>query len=143
MMPADRPASEVKKEIADEYLGRYGAPRSELVEAGRVRDYLMALDETVDVAAGQPVPLLFLLTIGRTRRPMPSSGGTVNAGDEFEFLEPLHVGDTITIERRVLDVEERQGRNGRVFLLRAEATYSNQHGRAVGRALFNILRTGI
>ena len=138
-----RDASEVKKELAEEYTGRYGAPRAEPVEAGRVQDYLLALDEPADVAPGRPVPALFLLTLGRTRRPMPGSGGSVNAGDDFEFLAPVHVGDVITVQRRVLGVDERQGRNGRVFLVRAEATYTNQHGQLVGRALLNTLRMGI
>lgn len=138
-----RAADEVQKELADEYTARYGAPRSEPVEAGRVRDYLMALDEPADLAPGQPVPALFLLTLGRTRRPMPSSGGAVNAGDAIDFLEPVHVGDVITIERKVLGVQERQGKAGRVFLVEAEITYANQHGRVVARARQNTLRMGL
>jgi acyl dehydratase len=141
-----RAASEVKEELTREYTGRYGLARTEPVESGRVRDYLLALDEPADpaaVAPGRPVPPLFLLTLGRTRRPMPSSGGAVNAGDVYEFFAPVHVGDSITVERRVVGVEERQGRNGRVFLIHAEATYTNQQGRLVGRALLDTMRMGI
>lgn len=136
-------ADDVKQELTAEYTARYGAPRSELVEGGRVRDYLQALDEEAPPAHGERTPALFLLTLGRTRRPMPASGGAVNAGDEIDFLEAVYVGDTITIQRTVLGVDERMGKNGRVFLIRAAITYTNQHGRVVARALQNTLRMGI
>jgi acyl dehydratase len=138
-----RPAEEVKQEIAAEYESRYGAPRNELVERGRVRDFLRALDEPGEPGPGDVVPPLFLLTLGRTRRPMPGAGGSVNAGDDYEFFEPARIGDTITIERRVLGVDERQGSRGRVFLVRSEATYRNQGGRLVARARLNGLRMGL
>jgi len=47
------------------------------------------------------------------------------------------------VQREVLGVDERQGRNGRVFLIRGQATYTNQHGRLIARALLNTLRMGI
>jgi N-terminal half of MaoC dehydratase len=129
-------------EIQADYLARYGEPRHEIVEAGRVRDYLLALNEPADLAANAAVPALFLLTLGRTRRPQPARGSAVNAGDEFEFLAPVHLGDVITIERRVLGVDEKEGKQGKMFLTRAEATYVNQHGTLVGRARLNTLRWG-
>ena len=138
-----RASEEVAKEISDEYRARYEKARHELVEAGRVRDFLLAMDESAELAPGAPVPALFMLTMGRTRRPMPSSGGSVNAGDDYEFFAPVFVGDTITVERQVLGVDERQGKKGRVFLVRAQTSYTNQHGTLVARALMNTLRMGI
>ena len=129
-------------EIRADYLARYGEPRRETVEAGRVRDYLSALNEPADLAANAPVPALFLLTLGRTRRPQPARGSAVNAGDEYEFLAPVHVGDVITIERHLLGVDEKEGKQGKMFLTRAEATYVNQHGTLVARARLNTLRWG-
>jgi hypothetical protein len=129
-------------EILADYVARYGERRVEVVEAGRVRDYLLALNEPADIAAGAQVPPLFLLTLGRTRRPQPARGSAVNAGDDFEFFAPVYVGDVITIERRVLGVDEKAGKQGKMYLTRAQATYVNQHGTLVGRALLNILRWG-
>jgi hypothetical protein len=131
------------EEIRADYIARYGTPRTEVVEAGRVRDYLLALDEPADlVQPGAPVPPLFLLTLGRTRRPQPARGSAVNAGDEFEFFAPVYMGDRITIERQVLGVDEKQGKQGKMYLTRAEAKYVNQDGTLVGRALLNTLRWG-
>lgn len=88
------------------------------------------------------VPALFVLTLGRTRRPQPGKGSAVNAGDDYAFFAPVRVGDTITIARTVLGVDEKQGQNGRMFLIRAEASYANQRGERVALAHLNTLRWG-
>ena len=49
---------------------------------------------------------------------------------------PVHTGDSITIERRILGIEEKQGKHGQMHLTRAEATYVNQRGVLVARAIF-------
>ena len=95
------------------------------MELGRVKDYLLAMDEPAHIGAGDVVPALFVLTLGRTRRPQPSKGSAVNAGGDYEFFVPVRVGDTITITRTVLGVDEKQGKKGRMFLLRAEASYTS------------------
>jgi hydroxyacyl-ACP dehydratase HTD2-like protein with hotdog domain len=129
--------------IRVDYAKRYGEPRIEPVEAGRVRDYLLAMNESARLPDGHPVPALFLLTLGRTRRPQPARGTAVNAGDDFEFFAPVYIGDTIRIDRRVLGVDEKEGKVGRMYLTRAEADYTNQHGTLVARAHLNTLRWGL
>lgn len=133
----------IADELRQEYEARYATPRHEPVELGRVKDYLLALDEPADIGPGDVVPALFVLTLGRTRRPQPSRGTSVNAGDDYRFFAPLHVGDTVTITRRVVDVEEKQGKQGRMFLLRSEATYTNQHGERVAQAQLSLMRWGL
>lgn len=134
------------REIADairrDYEERYGVPRHETVELGRVRDYLLAMDEPADIGPGDVVPSLFVLTLGRTRRPQPSRGSAVNAGDDYEFFAPLRVGDTVTVRRTVQGVDEKHGKHGRMFLTRAEATYTNQRGEMVARGELRTLRWG-
>ena len=130
------------EEIRADYVARYGTPRTEVVEAGRVRDYLLALNEPADLAPGTPVPALFVLTLGRTRRPQPARGSVVNAGDDYEFFAPVFIGDRITIERRVLGITEKQGKQGTMYLTRAEATYVNQKSTLVARAQLSLLRWG-
>lgn len=141
-MPDISRAESIIEAIRHDYETRYGEPRLEPVEAGRVRDYLLAMDEPADLRDGEPVPALFLLTLGRTRRPQPARGTAVNAGDDYEFLAPVYVGDTITVERRVIAIDEKDGKVGRMYLTRAEATYTNQHGALVARARLNTLRWG-
>jgi hypothetical protein len=38
-------------DIREEYVARYGTPRVHLVEAGRVRGYLLALNEPADLGS--------------------------------------------------------------------------------------------
>lgn len=135
-------SQEAADEMRREYQFRYGEPRKEPVELGRVKDYLLALDEPAEIGLGAVVPALFVLTLGRTRRPQPSKGGAVNAGDDYQFFAPVRVGDTITVARTVLGVDEKQGKNGRMFLVRAEISYTNQHGERVALAQLNTLRWG-
>ena len=142
-MTVGRPSQELADEVRRDYEARYGEPRHEVVEHGRVKDYLLAMDEPADIGPGDVVPPLFVLTLGRTRRPQPSKGSAVNAGDDYEFFAPLRVGDTVTIRREVKGVEEKQGKQGRMFLTRAETTYTNQRGELVARAQLNTLRWGL
>ena len=127
------------RQLGQEYAARFGPPRTELIEAGRVRDYLLAMDEA-EASDDGPVPPLFLLTLGRSRRPQPARGSAVNAGDEFEFHRPVHVGDRITVSLRVLPIEEKQGRHGVMYLVPREVTYINQHGELVAVSRHSSLR---
>lgn len=132
----------IRQRLREEYEARYNVTKVEPIELGRVRDYLLAMDEPADLGAGDVVPPLFLLTLGRTRRPQPSKGGAVKAGDDYEFLAPVRVGDTITIDGRVAAVEEKQGKMGQMFLMVTELTYTNQRGEKVGVSRGSSLRWG-
>ena len=130
------------RQLQQDYEERFGPPRTELIEAGRVRDYLLAMDEP-ELPPDAPVPPLFLLTLGRSRRPQPSRGSAVNAGDEYEFHRPVHVGDRITVRLTMLDVEEKQGRHGLMYLVPREITYTNQDGELVAVSRHSSLRWGL
>ena len=130
-------------QIRRDYEARFGQPRDELIEAGRVRDFLLAMDEPATFSSDEQVPALFLLTLARTRRPQPAKGTSVNAGDEYEFFAPVYVGDRITVSRRVIGVEEKQGKANLMWLIRVEANYHNQRGEIVARAKSCLLRWGL
>lgn len=55
-------------------------------------------------------------------------------GEDWEFLEPVLAGDTITSETRLRSLEEKSGGSGPFVLQMTETVYSNQHGRTVARA---------
>ena len=135
--------AEGEAEIRRDYEDRCKHPRQETIEAGRVRDYLQAMNEPADLAPGQAVPPLFLLTLGRTRRPQPSRGSAVNAGNEYEFLRPVHVGDILTSRFSITAIEEKHGKVGQMFLIRTETRFENQKAELVGRATGNVLRWGL
>jgi len=52
-------------------------------------------------------------------------------GEEWEFHRPVLVGDTVTAQRRLGAVEEKEGRSGPFVLIHYETTFTNQHGEVV------------
>ncbi len=59
---------------------------------------------------------------------------TMFGGQEWDFVEPILVGDTISAETRLKSLEEKAGSSGPFVLTTQETTYTNQHGRVVARA---------
>lgn len=55
-------------------------------------------------------------------------------GEEWDFLKPVLVGDTISAVNRVKNLEEKSGSSGRFVLMTRETTYTNQRGETVARA---------
>ncbi|MDZ7726912.1 MAG: MaoC family dehydratase N-terminal domain-containing protein [Dehalococcoidia bacterium] len=55
-------------------------------------------------------------------------------GEEWELLEPVYAGDTITSETRLKSLEEKDGSSGPFVLQVTETTYTNQDGTVVARA---------
>ncbi|MGI8927641.1 MAG: FAS1-like dehydratase domain-containing protein [Tepidiformaceae bacterium] len=55
-------------------------------------------------------------------------------GEEWDFIAPVCVGDTITAESRLKALEEKQGGSGAFVLTTRETTYTNQFGEVVARA---------
>ncbi len=56
-------------------------------------------------------------------------------GEEWEFLEPIYAGDTITSETRLKSLEEKTGGSGAFVLQMTETTYTNQHSKVVAKAI--------
>ena len=61
-------------------------------------------------------------------------GRVMFAGQEWDWLAPVHVGDTITAEQRLVGVEEKSGSKGPFVLVTWEWTYTDQDGVVVARA---------
>ena len=55
-------------------------------------------------------------------------------GQEWDFVAPAYVGDTITVETRLKALEEKSGGSGPFVLQTTETTYTNQLGEIVARA---------
>jgi acyl dehydratase len=54
-------------------------------------------------------------------------------GEEWDFLTPVHAGDTITSTTRLKDLEEKTGSSGPFVLQTTETTFTNQRGGVVAR----------
>jgi acyl dehydratase len=55
-------------------------------------------------------------------------------GQEWDWLAPVHVGDTITAVQRLVAVEEKLGRQGAFVLTTWETTFTDQGGDVVARS---------
>ncbi|MCM8737683.1 MaoC family dehydratase N-terminal domain-containing protein [Azospirillum sp. A1-3] len=73
--------------------------------------------------------------VGRTRWGLPGVHGFY-AGNDWELFRHVRPGDRIAAVERVVGVEEKESKfSGRLVLQYVEASYFNQHGQLVARAL--------
>jgi 3-methylfumaryl-CoA hydratase len=54
----------------------------------------------------------------------------------IEFGVPIHAGDTITLNKRIIDLYEKEGRSGTLVFVVTEFTFTNQDGDLVMREAF-------
>ena len=67
----------------------------------------------------------------RVKSSTPRRGG-VAGGDELELFQPVMVGDVITSRAKLIDIQERTGKDGtkRIYAI-VETTFKNQKGEVV------------
>jgi acyl dehydratase len=152
-------------QISDEARGRVGHVTSlrsfEPVSLRHVREYLAATGEWNPLhhdeeAArrsrhGQIVAPVFLFqTVCREIIPESElmadgqhaslgvegvSGSAVFAGQEVELGVAVHVGDVISMEEKLIGIEEKVGRSGPLAIVTTEETYTNQAGSMIARTV--------
>jgi hydroxyacyl-ACP dehydratase HTD2-like protein with hotdog domain len=61
---------------------------------------------------------------------IPYSRG-LNGGNEWEYFQPIRVGDRITVVSQIADIYERGGRLGNMVFVVRETIYTNQFGEKV------------
>ena len=84
---------------------------------------------------GHPMFPMAFGWVGRTRWGLPGVHGFY-AGNDWELFRHVRPGDRISAIERVVGVQEKESKfSGRLVLQHVEATYSNQHGDMVARAL--------
>ena len=60
-------------------------------------------------------------------------GRTLAGSQETELFAPIRVGDVITERERVADIEEKNGRSGKLILVTLASEYTNQRGELIAR----------
>lgn len=55
----------------------------------------------------------------------------LHGGEEYEYHGLIRPGDLITGQTRVVNIEAKEGRSGRMEIVLLEAEYRNQHGELV------------
>ena len=63
---------------------------------------------------------------------VPGVHGRSLAGEEeFELFAPVRVGDVLTSRERVVDLQEKSGRSGKLVLVVVETEFENQRGEKI------------
>ena len=55
----------------------------------------------------------------------------LDGGSEWDYFEPVRVGDMIYTSKKLVNMTEREGRMGKMLLLIWQTSYKNQFGRLV------------
>jgi acyl dehydratase len=66
----------------------------------------------------------------------------LDGGSKYRFNEPVRVGDSITVVRKVTDLFEKHGRMGTMLFKVAEIAYTNQEGRLVATQMTTTITYG-
>ncbi len=132
-------------------VGPVGKPDTMAVELGAVRRMAKAVEDrdpihyeaAAAIARGYrgvvaPWPLLWLFYFNAAehRIDFPFGKATVHGEDEYDFHEPMIVGDDITLRMAITGARLRQGRSGPLGIVVEERRFTNQFG-----ALCAVLRT--
>lgn len=124
-------------------IGPVGAPVTMEVERGAVRRMALALDNHdpihFDEAAAKargyrgivaPWPFLWSYFFNCTEyhHEFPFGAATVHGQDDYDFHEPMIVGDAITVSTEITSTSLKQGKSGRLGLVVSERRFTNQNG---------------
>lgn len=61
-------------------------------------------------------------------------GRILDGGIEWEFFKPVRAGDKLTVTSLVKNIVERGGKEGKIFFVFRDITYTNQKGEVVATA---------
>jgi acyl dehydratase len=56
---------------------------------------------------------------------------SLNGGTDIEYFDVVCAGDTLTAVTRLTDIQEREGRLGKMLIINSETTYRNEDGNVV------------
>ena len=140
--PTTADGSVIENELAG-LVGPVGESVTMVVEFGAVRRMAAAVEDFDpihydDAIAKQrgyrgvvaPWPLLWSYFFNCTEYHHSFSFGsvTVHGQDEYEFYEPMIVGDDITVATAIVDAKLKQGRTGLLGQVTSERRFTNQQG---------------
>ena len=140
-------------------IGNTGKPVTMHVERGKIREFARAIKDDNPIyfdeecakrtVGGLMPPPTFTMTLGfwddRRGRPLLTYDvrRLLHGEQEFEYLAPIYVGDTLTAVSRVADVYEKAGsRGGTMTFGILETAFTNQRGETVLISRSTLIETG-
>jgi acyl dehydratase len=67
--------------------------------------------------------------------------GWVRGGEELEFFKPVYVNDRVTVNGKIVNMTEKDGKSGKLIFVTSEFTYTNQVGELLARHLITMIAT--
>jgi len=116
-------------------IGTPGPPTSAVVEAGHLKRFTEAIDDSYPrwLTEAPPTSLSPSRRSAHLAEAEEYGKGWLNGGNRFEYIEPVKVGDTITAIGKVVDVYEKSGSSGNLLFIVFETEFFDRHGRPVAR----------
>ncbi|MGH7837974.1 MAG: MaoC family dehydratase N-terminal domain-containing protein [Candidatus Binataceae bacterium] len=128
---------EVRKQI-----GKTAEPRTYEVERGAIRRFAEAIGDANPLFSneaearksrfgGMIAPPTFcrsmMAAFPEIKLEMPGNRG-LDGGSDWEYFEPIRPGDRITVQTKIADIRESDGRLGAMVFTTVETSYTNQFG---------------
>ncbi|HKM99738.1 MAG TPA: MaoC family dehydratase N-terminal domain-containing protein [Candidatus Binataceae bacterium] len=137
-------ANKIVTEEARKQIGKAGEARTYDVERGAIRRFAEAVGDpnplfndehearktrfggmiampTFYRSMGSPIPDIKIEALGATFRGL-------DGGSDWEYFNPIRPGDRITVQTRLVDLRESEGRLGTMVFITMETSYTNQFG---------------
>ena len=144
----------ITEDIRNRSIGTESPPVTLEVEKGAIARFSEAIEDTNplytdEVAArrsrygGIIATPAFLRNLRTERLELPFEEQlqrVLDGGSEWEYFEPVRVGDRITAINRVTDVSERPGRLGTMVFVATVTTYTNQLDQVVATQKSTLIR---
>lgn len=67
--------------------------------------------------------------------------GWVWDGEELEFFEPVYVNDAVTVKGKILNMNEKDGKSGKLIVVTSEFIYTNRRGKLLAKNLITMIAT--
>jgi acyl dehydratase len=135
-------ANKYVTEEALKQIGKTGEARTHEVERGAIRRFADAIGDTNPLFnnegearhsrfGGMIAPPTFyrslMAPMPEVKLDMTSSRG-LDGGSDWEFFQPVRPGDRITVQTKIADLRESDGRLGPMVFITTETSYTNQFG---------------
>ena len=136
-------ANKIVDEEARKQIGTVGEARTYDVERGAVRRFAEAIGDANPLFndeqqarktsfGGMIAPPTFCRSMGspipNVKLKMPAQFRGLDGGSDWEYFQPIRVGDRITVQSKLVDLRESEGRLGPMVFIVIEASYTNQFG---------------
>ena len=139
------PATFLTEEMRQQAIGVESEPVTVEVEKGHILRFAEAIGDpnpqyTDESAArktrlgGLVAPPTFLRSVRGVNLELPfdlSFSRRLDGGSDWEYFQPVRVGDRITAVARIAEMTERNGRLGTMVFMTTVTTYSNQFDEVV------------